>query len=410
MFAYFLQDNRYMSFIGMILILLVAFLFSRRKRDLNFRLIGSALTMQFALGFFTLKTTFGMKLFGLLARAFSKVYEFAGAGAEFIFGRLVDTSGSWGMIFLVHVVPVVIFFGAVMSVLFHLGVIQFFVKIVSKVLRPLLGTSGAETLCAAASSMLGPTEAPLMIRKYLHKMTDSEILVVLVSGMATMTGAILAVYGSIGVSVQHMLAASIMSIPGALLIAKILLPEDPKLNRDLDNELEVEVDSDSILDAISKGTTDGVNLSIGMVSMLIVFISLIAMADYVIGYATGATIGVCWTLNSIFAYFFSWVAMFLGIPLQDQNAAGALLGQKIAINEFVAYAHFVKMDLLPRTRTVLTYALCGFANISVIGIQVGGIGALVPSKRNVIIKLGTTALLGGTLANLLNATIAGMLI
>jgi len=405
-----MQDARYMSFVGIATILGIAFLFSKNKRKVSAKLVLSALAMQFFLAFCILRTEIGKNIFVALAAGFSKIYEFAGVGAAFMFGGLVDVAGPWGLVFIVKVVSIIILFGALTSILFHFGIVQFIVRIISFVIRPVLGTSGAETLCAAANSMLGQTEAPLLIKKYLAKMTESEILLVMISGMATMSGSILAVYGSMGVSMTHLLSASVMSIPGAILISKILLPEMAKPETLGTRQLAMESDSKNVLDAISIGTTDGMKLAANVAAMLITFISLIALLNYILGAMTGRVFGFSYTLDVLFSKLFSWVAFLIGVPMEDKNLAGTLLGQKLVINEFVAYANFVKMELTPRAKAILTYALCGFSNFSCIGIQIGGIGALAPQQRHYLVKLGMKAVLGGTLANLLNAAIAGLFI
>jgi concentrative nucleoside transporter, CNT family len=409
-FSYFIQYNRFMGFFGIIAILGVAFLFSKNKRKIKLRLIGSALAMQFALAFFILKTSLGRHIFSALSRMFQRLYQFADQGSEFLFGKLIDPSGSWGAIFALKLVPMIIFFAALISVLFHLGIIQFCVKIISFLIRPILGTSGAETLCAASNSMLGQTEAPFLIKRYLQKMTPSEILVVMVSGMATLSGSIMAVYGMMGIPMTYLLSAGVMAVPGSILIAKILYPEDGKPETLGGKQVALKSDSKSILDAISSGTTDGLKLAVNVAAMLIAFISLIALADFILGRLTGYTFGVTYTLNAVFAKLFSWVAFLLGVAKEDYANAGSLIGTKLVINEFVAYANSLTMELTVRSRAILTYVLAGFANFSSIGIQIGGIGALVPEKRPVLVKLGLYALLGGTLANLLNAAIAGLFI
>ncbi len=410
MFSYFVQDGRYMSFVGIITVLGIAFLCSNNKRKVKLKLVLSALVMQLVLAFFILRTDIGKNIFAALSNCFSRLYMFADAGSQFVFGRLADTSGPWALIFVVKVIPIIIFFGALMAVLFHFGIVQLLVRGVAFIIRPILGTSGAETLCAAANSMLGQTEAPLLIKRYLDKMTESEILLVMISGMATLNGALLAVYGSFGVSMLHLLSASVMSIPGAILIAKILIPETEKPVTLKNGSLKLERDTDNVLDAISSGTTDGMHLAANVTAMLIAFLSLIALVNFVLGGTTSYLFGASYTLDTFFSKIFSWIAFLIGVPMQDKSAAGVLLGQKLVINEFVAYSNFVKMELTPRAKAILTYALCGFSNFSCIGIQIGGIGALVPKKRSYLIRLGMKAVLGGTLANLLNAAIAGIFI
>ena len=397
-----------MGFFGIIVIIAIAFLFSKNKRNIKWRTVFTGLAMQFGLAFFIIKTSVGVKIFSAMSSGFSKLYEFADQGASFLFGSLADKSGSWGVIFAIKLVPTIIFFGALMSLLFHLGVVQFFVKIISFVIRPLLGTSGAETLCAASNSMLGQTEAPLLVKKYLKNMTPSEMLLVMVSGMATLSGAILAIYGMLGVSMPHLLTASVMAVPGSILISKILYPEDGKPETLGKNQIVLKRDSKNVLDAISLGTLDGMKLAANVAAMLIAFISLMAFADFIIGSFTQYTIGVNYTLSILFGKVFYCIAIVLGIAKEDWANAGSLIGTKLVINEFVAYLDMLKMDLAPRSRDILIFVLAGFANVSSIGIQIGGIGALVPEKRDMLLKLGVLALLGGTLANLLNAAVAGL--
>lgn len=410
MISHLLQNGRYMSFVGIIFILGIAFLFSSKKTAINIRLVFSALTMQFFLAFFILKTKIGSDIFSGMAAVVNRIYMCADAGASFVFGGLADSTKIWGFLFFVKVAAIIIFFGALMSLLFHLGIVQICVKGVSWAIRPIMGTSGAETLCAAANSMLGQTEAPLLIKRYLSRMTESEVLVVMISGMATLSGSILAVYGSMGVPMVHLLSASVMSIPGAILISKILLPETKKAETSGENQVSLNSDSDGVLDAVSTGTTDGLKLAANVMAMLIAFISLIALLNYIIGFISFRTIGVHYTLDTIFSKMFSWVTFLIGIEPADQAAAGAILGQKVVINELIAYSSLVKTNLSARSHAIMTYALCGFANFSSIGIQIGGIGALAPEKRQLLAKFGLIAVLGGTLANLLNASIAGLFI
>ncbi len=404
MFEYFLKDNHYLSLIGILVFLLVAFIFSNNKKRINVRSVVGALALQFTLGLFVLKTEIGFRAFNALAAGFSKLYSFADAGINFMFGNLGDATGSWGYIFAVKVVPVVIFFGALMSLLSYLGIIQFFVKIISFFLMPLVGSSGAETLCATANSMLGPLESPLMVKKYVKGMTDSEMLAVMIAGMSTISASVMAVYGSIGVPMIHLLTASVMSIPGSLLISKILVPETKVPETGAGNSISSEKDGANVLDAISIGTMDGMKLAAAMAAMLIAFLSLMSMVDYFLINFTG------YDLNVLFAKLFSSVAYLLGISSEQASSAGTLLGQKLVLNEFIAYLSFVKIDLAERAKIILTYALCGFSNISVIGILIGGISAMAPNKRAILSKFGMRALLGGTLVNLLNAAIAGLLI
>jgi CNT family concentrative nucleoside transporter len=394
----------WMQLCSIFLILGVAFLFSQHKRQVSIGMIVKGLALQYGIAYLILKTSGGLYCFEALSRGITQLYLFANEGASFVFGALADASMPWGVIFAIKVVPIVIFFGAFMSLLFHLGIIQKVVFVLAKLMQPLLGTSGPETLCAAANSLFGQTEAPLLIKHYLPAMTESEILVVMVSGMATLSGSIMAVYGSLGVSMSHLLCASMMSVPGSLVIAKILLPETKVQGGDAKSEVSLQANTSNVLDALSQGTSDGMMLSANIVAMLITFISLIAAINYVLTITIGASLDQC------FGYGFQWVALLIGIPKHESIQAGVLLGEKLAINEFVAYAHLTKMALSERSTVLLTYALSGFANFSCIGIQIGGIGALAPSQRNNLLKLGFRGLLGATLVNLLNASIVGLLV
>lgn len=404
-----LPAGRWVGVAGIAAILGFAVLMSTDRRRIQPFMVAKAFGLQLLLAYAILCTQIGKNIFSSLASGFERLYEFADQGSSFVFGSLSNPAGTWGFIFGVKVVSIIIFFGALMSVLFHLRIVQKVVNLIAYVVQPLLGTSGAETLCAAANSMLGQTEAPLLIKNYLKVMTESEMLVVMVSGMATLSGGILAVYGGMGVPMQHLLAGSVMAIPGSILIAKILLPETEKSKTD-DVSANMEPETSNLLDAISVGTTDGMSLAVNVAAMLISFISLIALLNFLLGTVSGWLVGTPITLGTIFGKLFAVVAYLIGIGGYEVEAAGALLGTKLVINEFVAYADMLKAGLTERSQAILTYALCGFSNFSCIGIQIGGIGALVPAKRAQLTRLGMRALLGGTLANLLNAAIAGLFI
>jgi CNT family concentrative nucleoside transporter len=421
--SYFLEYNRYLNVVGILVILFIAFLFSRKKSHINISLVANALLLQFVIGFLVLKTSIGQAIIEKIAYGVGKMYQFADIGARFVFGSLADASMPWGFIFAVKVLPVIIFFGAVTSLLFHWGIIQVLVRGINFLIQPLLGTSGAETLCASANSFLGQTEAPLLVRKYLHDMTKSEMLVVMVSGMATISGSILVVFAAMGVPAQHLLAASVMAIPGSILISKILLPETEKpKTAGSETHVKLESDSHNALGAISTGTSDGLNLAINVGAMLIAFLAMLALINSMLSY--GAT-SINWLLSNfasdfqlpenmsielIFSYLLAPFGYLLGFTGEQALAAGQLIGTKVAVNELIAYGQMVKMNLSPRAVDIITYALCGFSNFSCIGIQIGGIGALVPEKRHMLAELGLYAVLGGALANLLSAMIAGLLL
>lgn len=407
MLDYFLQHNRYMNLVGILVILAIAFVFSRHKTRINYRLVATGLGLQLLIGLLVLRTSVGQLVIDKASFYVSKLYEFADEGSGFVFGKLINADSPWGPIFAFKILPIIIFFGAFMAVLFHFNIIQRIVGAVNFLIRPLLGTSGAETLCAISNSFLGQTEAPLLIRHYLADMTRSEMLLVMVSGMATVSGAILVVYASMGVPVTHLLASSVMSIPAAILISKILLPETEKAKTSDGNELEVTptVHTSNVFEALATGTSDGLSLALNVGAMLISFLALLALINALLG-AIYPTL----SLQFIFSYLFSPIGYLLGFTGTDALAAGQLIGTKVAVNEFIAYGDMVRMHLSERANDILTYALCGFSNFSCIGIQIGGIGALVPSKRQWLAQLGLYAVLGGTLSNLLCAMMAGLLL
>jgi concentrative nucleoside transporter, CNT family len=420
MFSYFLLHNRYCNFLGILVILTLAFLASRNRKAINYRLVINALLVEFTIAFCMLKTTLGIKTVEAVAAGINKIYLCADEGSRFLFGNLTNATGSWAFIFAFKVLPIIIFFGALMSLLFYLGVVQKCVAAISFVMRPLLGTSGAETLCTIANSFLGQTEAPLLIRNYLKNMTKSEMLVVMVSGMGTISGAILMVFVAMGVPAVHLLTASVMAIPGTILIAKILYPETEHPET-AHGAAAATSPSNNVLDAVSSGTTDGLFLALNVGAMLISFISLIALINHALefssshinsfiadhGYAISLPI---LNLKYIFSWLFAPFGYLLGFTGNEAFAVGNLLGIKVTINELIAYGHMVSQQFSERTTALLTYALCGFSNFSCIGIQIGGIGSLVPEKRHWLTELGLLAVLGGSLSNLLSAMIVGLLI
>lgn len=407
MLDYFLQHNRYMNVVGILVILAIAFVFSRHKTRINYRLVATGLGLQFLIGLLVLRTSVGQLAVNKISFYITKLYQFADQGSGFVFGNLINADSPWGFIFAVKVLPIIIFFGAFMAVLFHFNIIQRIVGVVNFLIRPLLGTSGAETLCAISNSFLGQTEAPLLIRHYLADMTRSEMLVVMVSGMATISGAILVVYAAMGVPAPHLLASSVMSIPAAIIIAKILLPETEKAKTSDGEGLEVtpSVHTANVFDALATGTSDGLSLALNVGAMLISFLALLALLNAVL-----SSIYPTLSLQFIFSYLFAPFGYLLGFTGTDALAAGQLIGTKVAVNELIAYGEMVQMHLSERANDILTYALCGFSNFSCIGIQIGGIGALVPSKRQWLTQLGLYAVLGGTLSNLLCAMMAGLLL
>ncbi len=414
-FTYFLEYNRYCNVLGIGAVLATTALFSSHRSRINIKLIFSALALQFAIGYAVLCTSVGSGFIEKLATGVGYLYQCAAAGTQFLFGNLATANGPWGHVFAIQVLPMIIFFGAFMALLFHLGIVQKIVSFLGALVRPILGTTGSETLCAVANTFLGQTEAPLLIRHYLANMTDSEILVVMISGMATTSGSILVVYASFGISVHHLLASSVMAIPAAILIAKILLPET-ETTQTATATVETPSAKGNVFEALSNGTSDGLFLTLNVAAMLLSFYSLIILLNLMIGglgewiaYFSGIALPPL-SLNVIFSWLFAPIGYLFGFTGSDALSIGQLIGTKVSLNEFFAYRDLAAMGLSERATTIATYALCGFSNFSSIGIQIGGIGALAPTKKNVLTRLGLKAVFGGVLANILTALIAGLLL
>lgn len=418
MVDYFLQHNRYMALLGIAVVVLCAYALSFDRKRISARLIISALLLQFACAFIVLKFPLGKYAIECIAHGVARMYQFADRGSDFVFGGLVNPASPLGFIFAFKVLPVTIFFSAFMAVLYHFNVVQAIVSSIGLLVRPLLNTTPAETVCAIANSFLGQTESPLLIRSYLTDMTKSELFVVMLSGMATISGAILVVYAAMGVPATHLLASSIMSVPGALMLAKIIIPESHAIPAQAKKEVEFEKKSGNIFDSIATGTSEGLMLALNIAAMLIAFLALIAMGNSLLGLIAAALnliLPTTWQLpalsfDMILSYLLAPFGYLLGFTGREALAAGQLLGIKVAVNELIAYSEMVKMNLSERTVDILTYALCGFSNFSCIGIQIGGIGALVPSKRQWITQLGVYAVIGAALSNILSAMIVSLLI
>ncbi len=427
-------DSVWRGILGMIVLLLIAFFFSNNKKAINWKTVLIGLTAQMLLAIGVLKVTFIKNIFEFVGKIFVLILDFTRAGSEFLLGGMMNVD-SFGFIFLFQVLPTIIFFSALTSVLFYLGIIQIIVKGLAKIMTKLLGISGAESLSVAGNIFLGQTEAPLMIKAYLERMTRSEILLVMIGGMATVAGGVLAAYiGFLGGTdpelrlqfAKHLLAASVMAAPGAIVISKILYPQQEAINTNV--EVSSEKIGSNILDAIANGTTEGLKLAANVAAMLLVFISFIAMINYILGYLGGIT-----SLNSVMASYtpyskfslesilgtiFAPLMWLIGVAKEDMMLMGQLLGIKLAASEFVGYIQLAELKnplnalSLNYEKSVImaTYMLCGFANFASIGIQIGGIGSLAPGKRKTLSEFGMKALIGGTIASLLSATIAGMLI
>ena len=403
--------GRFTGLLGMAVLIGLAYLFSTARKAIKLKTVLWGIGLQLAFGVFVLKFPVGRNIFQFLGNAVNKLLSFAFAGSEFVFGGLGMKISSFGFIFAFQVLPTIIFIAAVFAFLYHVGIMQIFIRAFAWVMTRVMGASGAESLDIAASIFMGQTEAPLTIRPFLNKLTKSELMTVMTCGMAHVSGGIMAAYIASGIEAKHLLTAVIMTAPGTLLMAKMLVPEtEEPLTAGQVHMPEMEKEA-NFLGAISRGTSDGLNLAINVGAMLISFIALLALTDYLIG---GVHNHVHWfpeSLEQFFGWIFSPLAWLIGIPWKDAPVIGNLLGTRMSINEVVAFAKLGQMkgSLDPRSFTIATFALCGFANFSSIGIQIGGIGALAPEQRGQLAKFGIRAMLAGTMANLMSACIVGIL-
>ena len=393
--------------IGVAFIFLVAFLFSNNKKKINWKTVIIGFLIQFIFAFAALKWSVGKYILSRISLGVQSVIDYAKEGISFIFGSLSND----GSIFAVNVLGVIIFISALVSVLYYLGVMQFVIKLIGGGLSKLLGTSKLETISSAANIFLGQTEAPLLIKPYVEKLTESELFTVMVGGLASVSGSILVGYSLLGIPIEYLVSASFMSAPAGLIISKIIIPEirEAKVNEEIEM---VKDDSSNIVDAASKGAIDGLGLVLNIAAILLAFVALIALINGIIG-LIGGLFGIDnLSLQSILGYIFAPIATIIGVPMKESVIAGSLIGQKIILNEFVAFTSLSEIisTLSPKTIAVVTFSLCGFANISSIAILIGGIGGMAPSRKHDIARLGWKAVLGGTLANLLSATIAGFLL
>ncbi len=422
--------ERFTGLIGVVLIFAIAFLMSNNRKAINYRLVISGLAIQISLAVFILKIPIGKSIFAWLGSAVTKILNFSQAGAAFVFGPLVNTanmSKAFGngneFIFFFNIIPTIIFVAVLVSVAYYLGIMQRIVKFIAYIVYKLMGVSGSEALSNVASAFVGQVEAQIMIKPYLKGMTMSELLASMTGSMACIAGGVMAVYIALGVPAEYLIAASLMAAPAALVISKIVWPETEISETKGKVSLEIKKTNANLVDAISHGASDGLKVGLNVVAMLIGFIAIIALVDFVLGkigfglHSLGLTlsfIGInlqTLSLNQILGSLFSIFAYAMGVPGKDIQIAGSLMGTKMVINEFVAYLDLAKIKetLDPKTILITSFALCGFANFSSIAIQVGGIGELSPERRTDLAKLGMRALICGTLASYLSATIAGIL-
>jgi len=405
--------------VGALVILGIAYGFSTNRRAIRWTTVAWGLGLQVAFAIIVLKTTVGQRVFATLGDGINHLLSFAGVGAAFVFGPLGDgtvwgrvMSGALGpdgaqyaTIFAFQVLPTIIFIAALFAILYYFGVMQVVVRVFAVLMHRVMGASGAESLNVAASIFMGQTEAPLTIRPFLPEMTDSELMTVMTSGMAHISGGIMAAYILFGIEAKHLLTAVIMTAPGTIMMAKMLVPETgmPKTMGTV--KLEVERTDVNVIDAAGRGTGEGLHLALNVGAMLISFLALVALANAILGL-------VHLSMQEIFGWIFAPIAWSMGVPWRDAAVVGNLLGTRMVLNEFVAYSQLgpLKGTLDPKSFTICTFALCGFANFSSIGIQIGGIGALAPNRRHDLARLGLRAMFAGTLANFMTATIAGFLL
>ena len=407
--------GRFTGILGIISMLTLAFLFSTDRRAIRVKTVAWGLSLQFVFAVFVLKINAGRIAFQKAGDSVTKLLGYAYAGSHFVFGDLAKPGSQLGY-FAFGVLPTVIFIAAFFAVLYHFGIMQIIIRIFAWVMTRVMGASGAESLNVAASIFMGQTEAPLTIRPFLPELTRSELMTVMTSGMAHVSGGIMAAYISFGIDPKHLLSAVIMTAPGTLLMAKMLVPETEQAKTAgkvvMSAEEEKSEKEENLLGAISRGTTDGLYLALNIAAMLISFLALIALTNGIMSGIHNHLKYFPYSLEQVFGYIFWPVAWVIGIPTHDCSAVGNLLGIRMVLNELVAFSQLggEKTLLSPRTVTIATFALCGFANLSSIGIQIGGIGALAPNKRGELARLGFRAMLAGTMANLMSASIAGMLL
>lgn len=436
--------QRFIGVIGIFVLLGLAWLLSNNKKKINFRVVGWGLSLQLLFALIILKTGPGKAVFFYAKSAITKLLSFTDEGASFLFGNIYrgdpgvisglggqgpfqimdGTTGQFvdiGIIFAFHILPTIIFFASLMAILYHLGVMQRIVHGMAWIMSKFMGTSGAESLSAAGNVFVGQTEAPLLIKPYVSEMTNSELMAIMVGGFATIAGGVMAAYVRFGVDAGHLMAASVMSAPAALVVAKIMYPEmqEPKTKGGV--KLEIERKTANVVDAAASGAADGLKLALNVGAMLMAFIALIGMLNFLLGKVddlvnliTFHQTSFAWdlSLKKIFGVIFAPLSFCMGVDSKDIIEFGNLLGTKISINELVAYVELanLKGTLSDRSFTIGTYALCGFANFSSIAIQIGGIGGIAPERRSDLAKIGIKAMLGGAIASWLTATIAGILI
>ncbi|MFC0322916.1 NupC/NupG family nucleoside CNT transporter [Gallibacterium melopsittaci] len=416
-----------MSIIGIVVLLAIAFLLSTNRKAINLRTVGGAFLIQVGIGALVLYSELGRKALLGAAEAVNKVIAYGNEGISFLFGGLVsdkmfEVFGGGGFIFALRVLPAIVFFASLISVLYYLGIMQWVIRLIGGFLQKVLGTSKTESMSAAANIFVGQTEAPLIVRPYISTMTESELFAIMCGGLASVAGSVMIGYAQMGVPLPYLIAASFMAAPGGLLFAKILIPQTEKFDDTLKNSNEDK--PSNILDAAAMGASSGMQLAMNVGAMLLAFIALIALLNGIIGgigdwfgYGSGSLDHKELNLQTILGWIFRPLAYVIGVPWNEAEVAGSMIGQKLVLNEFVAYVDFVKylgpdspIVLAEKTKAIITFALCGFANFSSIAILIGGLGTMAPNRRKDIARLGIKAVIAGSLSNLMSAAIAGLFI
>ena len=404
-----------MSLVGMVVLIGLSVLLSKSRKDIRLRTVGGAFALQFAFGAFVLYIPFGKKVLISISDAVANVISYGNEGINFLFGDLTATF-NFGFIFALRVLPVIIFFSALISVLYYVGIMKWVINILGGALSKLLGTSRTESLSATANIFVGQTEAPLVIRPFIKTMTKSELFAVMCGGLASVAGSVLAGYASMGVPLEYLIAASVMAAPGGLLFAKLIMPETEKSTAHIIQDDDADEDAPvNIIDAAASGAGSGLKLALNVGAMLLAFVGLIALVNGIFG-GIGGWFGMPeLTLELILGYVFSPLAFLIGVPWHEATTVGSFIGQKLVVNEFVAYLDFMPylaedsvLVLSEKSKAIVAFALCGFANLSSIAILLGGLGGIAPSRRAEIAKFGLLAVAAGTLSNLMSATIAGL--
>jgi CNT family concentrative nucleoside transporter len=401
-----------MGLAGIVVLLAIAVLFSSNRRGINLRVVGAALALQVAVAGFVLYFDWGKRAIEGMSNGVQAIINYSRAGIDMVFGGLA--SDVVGFSFAINVLPIIVFFASLMSVLYHLKIMQWVVKLVGGAIRRIVGTAPVESLNAAANIFVGQTEAPLVVRPYLKGLTEPQMFAVMVSGLASVAGTVLAAYVLMGAEMKYLLAASFMAAPGGLLMAKILMPDDEAGVDVVDKRGLMLEDSkhENVILAAAVGAIDGVRLAVNIGAMLIAFVALIALFNGIVGGLAGLAGIEGLTLQQILGWVFAPLMYLLSIPWAEAEAAGALFGEKLILNEFVAFSHMneILAGTSERTKAIVTFALCGFANLSSIAILLGGLGSLVPEKRELIARFGLKAVLAGSLSNLMSAALAGLLL